>query len=158
MPILAINSVIMQKSFVLLLLPLIFIIGCKKDEPPTGIYIGSFSGLYTYNNISYAKYRSHKMIVTESNEHQLIFESGGKLSIVSKIREVISGTISTDKYVGTGHNETDGEIVIRGSWSRIEGRYVISGDFESTYSFLDSEDSTQHTVPVIGTFEIKSEF
>lgn len=147
-----------MKNISIIIVILLFTVSCQKYKPPIGEYIGTFCGEYILDGNTHQKFRSRIIEIKESNREEIIFESGGIESFLTKNKDEIIGTFSTDKYVGTGHNEWDGEITINGLWQKKSGMYIISGSFESTYSFMSSLDSTITALPVKGSFEIKSEF
>lgn len=147
-----------MNKYILILFCTILLFSCKKDKPPVGDYIGIFQGEYNYQGNYFDTFRSHKMLIQKSTDKELVIECGGRESKLCKDKKVVMGTIITDKYVGTGHNEFNGPIVICGNWRKESGKYFISGSYQSTYTSYNSLDSSPFTVPVNGTFEIKSDF
>lgn len=131
-----------------LLLTLIFINGCKKEKPATGIYVGTFN--YNYPNNWPDKTIWYK--ISDSNkDYFLIGTSDYQGNLISAYQD----TVYKDKKEVNGKvpsNSGVGPFKIKGEWSHklFSKNYIIEGDFTQT-------EYTQGGVfTYSGTFEIKS--
>lgn len=141
-------------KYILLIIP-IFLFSCYKKEPKPGAYIGTFNGNYFESGVSINKFRSHPINIITSNKDQIILVCGNIESKLAKDKNIVKGTFETDKYIGTGFNQWDGQITIDGQISKANGEFIITGNFTSTFKYLNSVNNQFYSYPVLGTFQIK---
>lgn len=133
---------------IILIFPVIVLLlfGCSKDKPPTGIYIADFFGTYSSNGNTYdVSLVSIQLEITETDKNHILI-SGASLE---KDGKKIKGALNLQFHKGD-------LITIDGKWKKVNGNYVIEGDFSSNYLFTNAQPPT--TLPVKGTFKIESTF
>ena len=114
----------------------ILLAGCKKDNPPVGRYMGTFS----YSSPSGMIKQSY-LSIGESNKNTLTINGSELLKDGKKISgQFIISTI--------------GLLEIEGKWSKkiFSNSYIIKGDF-TQYNYIGGI-----AYPYFGTFIIESDF
>ncbi|KAF0132012.1 MAG: hypothetical protein FD155_536 [Bacteroidetes bacterium] len=154
-----------MKTTSILFLMLILLIACKKQPPPEGSYVGTFSGSYSKNGEYINRDRILYMRITSSSANELVFKHNERgdpayESILELNGKTIHGLILTwFSYSNTsgeglvGH--TDKYIDIEGRWEKLGGEYVITGKFNSIYHFVSTAANIDEEYPVEGSFIIK---
>ena len=139
---------------------------CKKNDlPPEGLYLGTFSGIYSEDGVEKTSTRLVDIQITETSKNELVLwhsEIGefGHESILTKESHDISGTIATWASWATG-NDT-GHITyiyeyidVVGRWEKQGNEYIVTGSFNYIYHFINTFESVDASYPVKGTFIIE---
>jgi len=136
----------MKKINLLFSLVALILFSCNKENPPTGLYMGDFFGTYTSNGNTYDESLvGIQLEITETDKNHILI-SGASLE---KDGKKIKGVLNLQFHKAD-------LITIDGKWKKVNGNYVIEGDFTSNYLFTNAQPPT--TLPVKGTFKIESTF
>lgn len=149
----------MKTYLSILILLIIFIMGCKKDKPESGSYIGVFNGTYTQNNVEEEQQRYVDLELTKSTKDYIEFKeskSSSNYFKISKDKYDVNGIIDVSEINGATIAYVFGPITIDGKWSKNDNGYLIDGSFSYEYKIVDSNNQTTETFIVSGKFEIKS--
>ncbi len=137
----------MKKIILIFPLAVLLFLSCSKEKPPTGLYIGDFFGTtYSSNgNTSKKSLVGILLEITETDKNHILINGAS----LEKNGRKIKGVLNLQFHSGD-------LITIDGKWKKIDGSYVIKGNFTSSYLFTNAQPPT--TLPVKGTFKIESTF
>jgi hypothetical protein len=128
-----------MKKITIVILYSLILLGCKKEKPPIGKYIGYFSYV---NSQGQNTTTSHSIEISESSKNSLVING----STVSKNMRNIEG----NTYIsGLGNI-----VYLKGKWKKkfLSNNYCIEGTFIATYY------QGGNNYNLNGTFTIKSDF
>ncbi len=149
----------MKTYFLAIIVCFLFIMGCTKDKPEPGSYIGVFNGTYIQNNIEIEQQRYIELELIKSTKNYIEFKDAKTSSNYFKItknKHKVDGVL--DVSIIRGGSSTGcvfGPITINGEWSKNNKNYTIEGDFSYEYKIVNSSTQITDIFIVSGKFQIK---
>ena len=148
-----------MKTYLSILILITFIMGCTKDKPESGSYIGVFNGTYTQNNVEEEQQRYVDLELIKSTKDYIEFresKSSSNYFKITKCKYDVNGIIDVSEINGATIAYVFGPITIDGKWSKNDNGYLIVGNFSYEYKIVDSNNQTTESFVVSGGFEIIS--
>lgn len=138
-----------------------FSASCKKDVSLEGEYIGKFNGIMQTDNGIVNRYHEHKIMIKKSKRHYIVVGAGAFEKVLTKNENSVYGVIGEFESIAGAQVPViysvtvDGPIKIDGTWNIENGKYYISGTYESIFTFSANVNEPEfQAYPVTGTFEI----
>jgi len=139
---------------------IVLFIGCKKDKPPVGFYVGSFIGKYTdTTNTIINRNRYEELYIVKTNKSSIEMATCpncNRFYLSKEKKNKVSGIIDICSVSGGNIGYIDEAITINGKWEKQDGVYYIKGYFNYNYIIVNTDSLIQQTYVVTGDFEIKS--
>ena len=145
----------MRLTLIISLLLVFF--SCKKEKPPTGLYIATLDGSFLINNTTHIDNREFDLEITESTKDSIVISIlTQRNSTLLKEKKQVSGTLNTYEVNGLTTAHIIGDVTLNGEWEKInKNKYIITGEYTSYYEIVDGVTMTSDVYPIEGSIEIK---